>query len=126
MPKIDPRVDAYITNAADFAKPILKHLRKLVHEACPEVEETIKWSFVSFGYKGILCGLASFKHHCTFGFWKSQLVLGKKEKDDAMGSFGRLTKLSDLPGDAVTIGYLRKAMQLNYDTVGLQRTARDA
>jgi uncharacterized protein YdeI (YjbR/CyaY-like superfamily) len=124
MPKIDPRVDAYIANAADFAKPILKHLRKLVHQACPDVEETIKWSFTSFTYKGILCGLASFKNHCTFGFWKSDLVLGKEQKDGAMGSFGRLTKLSDLPSDAVITGYIKKAMKLNDEGVKVPRPAR--
>lgn len=127
MPKTDARVDAYIDKAADFAKPILKHLRKLVHQACPEVEETIKWSFVSFSYKGILCGLASFKHHCTFGFWKHDLVVGKGGKEDqAMGSFGRLTKLSDLPGDGVILGYIKKAMKLNEEGIKVPRPARAA
>jgi len=127
MPKTDPRVDAYIENAADFAKPILKHLRKLIHRACPEVEETIKWKFTSFMYKGILCGLASFKEHCTFGFWKHDLVVGKAGKgDEAMGSFGRLTKLSDLPSDSVIIGYIKKAMKLNDEGIKVPRPARAA
>jgi|SRR5436190_12831890 len=126
MPKTDPRIDAYIANATDFAKPILKHLRKLVHQACPEVEETIKWSFVSFMYKGMLCGLASFKNHCTFGFWKSKLVVGDNGKDDAMGSFGRITKLSDLPSDAVIVGYIKKAMKLNEEGIKVPRPARAA
>ena len=100
MPKTDPRVDAYIAKSSDFAKPILKHLRKLVHQGCPEVEEMIKWSFPAFVYKGILCGMAAFKEHCTFGFWKGELFLGKDEQDGAMGSFGRLTNVSQLPSDS--------------------------
>jgi len=40
--KKDPRIDAYIEKATDFAKPILRHLRKLVHAGCPDVEETVK------------------------------------------------------------------------------------
>ncbi|MGH9391961.1 MAG: DUF1801 domain-containing protein, partial [Vicinamibacteria bacterium] len=71
----DPRVDAYIENSADFAKPILRHLRKIVHDACPDVEETMKWRVPHFLYKGILCRMASFKSHCSFGFWKGDRVL---------------------------------------------------
>src|SRR5436189_6090519 len=67
MPKKDPRVDAYIAGSADFAKPILKHLRRIVHAAAPGVEETMKWSFPHFMHKGILCGMGAFKEHCTFG-----------------------------------------------------------
>ncbi|MBV9241985.1 MAG: DUF1801 domain-containing protein, partial [Acidobacteria bacterium] len=68
MPKTDPRVDAYIEKAADFAKPILVHMRKLVHQTCPEINETIKWGLPTFEYKGIVAGLAAFKAHATFGF----------------------------------------------------------
>ena len=67
----DPRIDAYIAKAANFAKPILKHLRKVVHTGCPEVEETMKWSMPHFDYKGMMCGMAAFKEHCAFGFWKA-------------------------------------------------------
>ena len=118
MAKKDPRVDAYITKSADFAKPILKHLRKLVHSACPNVEETLKWSMPSFMYQGILCGFASFKEHCTFGFWKGDLMFAgdaraKKLADEAMGHFGRMTSLADLPTDKVLLGYIKEAMRLN-------------
>src|SRR5574341_1172707 len=82
MGKKDPRVDAYIAKSEDFAKPILAHLRKLVHTACPEVEETMKWSFPHFDYKGMLCSMASFKEHCAFGFWKEQLILGTRPGSD--------------------------------------------
>ena len=83
MPKTDPRVDQYIAKSADFAKPILLHLRKIVHAACPDVEETMKWSFPHFDYRGeMMCAMAAFKEHCSFGFWKASLVLD--EKTDAI------------------------------------------
>src|SRR5437867_12877524 len=98
MGKRDPRVDAYIDKSAPIAKPILKHLRKIVHAGCPDVEETIKWQFPHFDYKGILCGMAAFKNHCALGFWKGSLIFGnKKTEEEAMGQFGRITSLADLP-----------------------------
>ncbi|MFL6514858.1 MAG: YdeI/OmpD-associated family protein [Chthoniobacterales bacterium] len=115
MGKKDPRVDAYIKNAALFAKPILKYLRKAVHTGCPEVEETIKWSMPHFDYNGIMCGMAAFKKHCAFGFWKSKLILlpnGNTSKD-AMGQFGRVRSLDDLPPEKTLIAYVRKAAELN-------------
>ena len=79
MPKQDPRIDAYIIKSADFALPVLQHLRALVHAACPDVEETMKWSFPHFLFKGeILCSMASFKQHCAFGFWKASLMKDAK------------------------------------------------
>ena len=65
MNSTDPRIDAYIEKSAEFAKPILNHIRELVHSACPQVEETMKWGFPHFLYKGILCSKASFKQHCA-------------------------------------------------------------
>jgi uncharacterized protein YdeI (YjbR/CyaY-like superfamily) len=110
----DPRIDAYIAKSAAFAKPILVRLRGIVHEACPEVTETLKWSMPSFEYEGLLCGIAAFKQHCTFGFWKHALVVGDDAKaEEAMGSFGRITSLEDLPSKAVLARYVKKAMRLN-------------
>ena len=110
----DPRIDAYIEKSADFAKPILIHLREVVHAACPEVQETLKWSSPSFEYKGLLCGMASFKQHCAFGFWKHELVTGDTGRaTEAMGSFGRITSLRDLPSKKILTGYVKKAMELN-------------
>ncbi len=110
----DKRVDAYIQKAGSFARPILKHLRALVHQACPEVEETIKWGMPSFEYKGMLCGMGAFQKHCVFGFWKHELVVGDDAKArEAMGSFGCLTKLSDLPSKARLMGLMKKAVALN-------------
>lgn len=118
MSEKDPRIDTYIARSADFAKPILNHLRALVHAACPEVEETMKWSFPHFDYKGMLCSMAAFKQHCSFGFWKGTLIFGQKKDSGlnqrvGMGQFGRITTISDLPNKKVLIGYIRKAVQLN-------------
>lgn len=110
----DPRIDAYIAKSADFAKPILKHLRKVVHAGCPEVEETMKWSMPHFDYKGMMCGMAAFKEHCVFGFWKAELILpGGNTEDTAMGGFGCIKSLADLPNEKSLIGYVKKAAALN-------------
>src|SRR5207249_2094065 len=98
MPKKDPRIDAYIAKAADFAKPILTRLRKLVHAADPEVAETMKWGMPFFEHEGLLCHMAAFKQHCAFGFWNGKLVLGRKpggRDGEGMGHFGRVTSLAD-------------------------------
>jgi uncharacterized protein YdeI (YjbR/CyaY-like superfamily) len=113
MGKEDPRIDAYIAKSAVFAQPILNHLRDLVHQGCPEVEEMLKWSMPSFVYKGLLCGMAAFKQHVTFGFWKHELVVGRAAEKEGMGQFGRLSSLKDLPADKVLLGYIRKAVALN-------------
>ena len=115
MGKKDPRVDAYIEKSAAFAKPILKYLRKVVHTGCPEVDETIKWSMPHFDYKGIMCGMAAFKEHCAFGFWKGKLILPPNNvtNKDAMGHFGCIRSLDDLPNEKTLVGYVRKAAELN-------------
>jgi uncharacterized protein YdeI (YjbR/CyaY-like superfamily) len=127
MGKRDPRVDAYITSSADFAKPILEHLRELVHAAVPEVEEDLKWRSPTFMYKGILCGMAAFKNHCVFGFWKSGLVMGDKADGAGPGDqFGRLTSLDDLPANKTLIAYIKKAARLNDDGINEVRKRPEA
>lgn len=112
--KTDPRIDAYIDNkAADFAKPILRHLRDMVHEACPDGEETIKWGMPTFMYQGkILAGMASFKAHATFGYWNDTMLQADEKNRSAMGQFGRLTSLDDLPPREALIELTRKSMAL--------------
>src|SRR4051812_48211838 len=120
MPATDSRVDDYISKSADFAKPILTYLRNVVHHACPEVRETIKWSFPNFEYAGtILCNMASFKQHCSFGFWLgSQLSdpehlfepIGEKT---SMGHLGQLRSMADVPSEEVLTRYIKEAMTLN-------------
>jgi uncharacterized protein YdeI (YjbR/CyaY-like superfamily) len=125
MPKKNPKVDVYIAEAADFAKPILKRLRKVVHAGCPAVEETIKWGFPHFVYKGNIAGMAAFQAHCSFGFWKGALIFrDKAEENEAMGQFGRITKLSDLPNEKTLIGYVQKAAELNDAGINVPRAPR--
>lgn len=127
MVKIDTRIDDYIDKAQPFAKPILAHLRALVHEANPDVEETIKWSFASFDYKGPFCSMAGFKQHVVFGFWKSDLLLdpngylgvGLSRGGEAMGNLGRITSLTDLPPDKVILDFIRQAKKLNDENIKL-------
>jgi hypothetical protein len=121
--KKDPRVDAYIAAAPDYARPILKHLRALVHRGCPEVEETMKWSFPHFDHRGIMCGLAAFKGHCAFGFWKGKLIVdpGTNRSAEAMGQFGRITELRDLPSDAAILAMVREAARLNEEGIAVPR-----
>lgn len=115
MATTDPFVDSYIDKAQDFAKPVLRHIRKLVHEACPDVVETKKWSFPHFDYKGMLCSMASFKEHMAFGFWKQSLLEADAfpAEKTAMGSFGRIKSLGDLPDDATMTKLIHDAMKLN-------------
>jgi uncharacterized protein YdeI (YjbR/CyaY-like superfamily) len=112
MPEKDPRVDAYIAKAAPFAKPILKHIRAVVHDACPPVEETIKWGAPFFLYEGILCSMAAFKQHCVLMFWKAGSVL-KPDSGDSMGKFGQLKSIDDLPSRAVLTRHIKAVMKLN-------------
>lgn len=120
----DPRVDAYIAKAQPFAQPILMHIRKLVHKACPDISETMKWSFPHFEYKGVVCSMAAFKQHCAFGFWKSaimqdpQKILQVKDRG-AMGNFDRLTSIKDIPADKIMLAYIKEAVLLNEQQVKL-------
>ena len=129
MPKNDPRVDACIAKAPDFAQPILKRIRKLVHAGCPEVEETIKWQSPSFMYKGMLCSMAAFKNHCTFGFWKHKLIFGKTGeaaggKERGMGQFGKIRNVCELPKDAIVLGWIREAARLNDEGIKVPPRAK--
>ena len=119
----DQRIDAYISKCGDFAKPILNHLRKLIHEGCPDVQETIKWGMPFFEYKGPVCNMASFKEHAVLGFWKAELMMDSEKQlkkranqgGEAMGHLGRITKLEDLPPDEVILGFIKQAVLLNIE-----------
>ena len=129
MPKKDARVDAYIASSAAFAKPILNHLRQLVHETCPAAEEAIKWKFPVFMHHGMLCSMAAFKEHCTFGFWKHALIIAsdhvsKNKVTEAMGQMGRLMSLADLPPDKLLRQYIQQAVRLNEAGVKVPRPKR--
>lgn len=118
--KRDIRVDAYIVRSADFTIPILNHLRECVHSACPSVVETIKGGCPYFDYKGMMCGMASFKQYCAFGFRKASLMKEKSlmensKSETSMGDLGKITSLKDLPSDRKLIGYIKEVMKLNDD-----------
>lgn len=117
--KRDKGIDSYIKKSKNFAKPVLNHFRELVHKNCPEVEETLKWGFPHFQYKGILCSMASFNQHCAIGFWKGSLIPELKaiEDDSAMGHLGKITSKEDLPSDKVLGTIIKKAMKLNDEGV---------
>src|SRR5512141_2556493 len=100
----DPRVDAYIAKAADFAKPILETIREAVHAALPAVTETMKWSTPFFDYKGPIAMMAAFKEHCRFGFWKGSLVTGKEGE-----AIERITSVKDLPPKKKLVELVKKA-----------------
>ena len=110
----DPRIDAYIAKSKPFAQPLLNHLRELVHKACPDVVEAIKWSRPFFEYKGVILGnMSAFNEPCSFGFWGEEIAAvlrdAKVLKPDAMGSLGRLTGMEDLPTDKEMLALLKKA-----------------
>jgi uncharacterized protein YdeI (YjbR/CyaY-like superfamily) len=133
MNPTDPRIDDYISKAAPFAQPILSHLRKLVHKACPEVKETWKWSFPHFDYNGsILCSMASFKQHSSFGFRLGPLmkdpegIIQTGNEKEAMGHFGQIKSMEDLPSDKIMIAYVKEAMALIDSGAKLPRKERAA
>lgn len=130
MPTINPLIDEYISKAEEFAKPVLLHLRKLIHSACPDVEEKIKWGFPNFEYKQqILCSMAAFKNHCAFTFWKAALMEDSNKifvisGNTSMGHFGKITSLKDLPSDAIIKSYIKEAMALNDAGIKLPKTKK--
>jgi uncharacterized protein YdeI (YjbR/CyaY-like superfamily) len=123
MRNTNPAIDAYILKSADFAQPIMIHLRELVHATCPDVEEKMKWSFPHFDYKGeMMCSMAAFKQHCVFGFWKASIIPDPQKiltpvGETAMGNFGKITRLEDLPADDILIAYIKEAKRLNDEGV---------
>lgn len=115
--EFNPKVDAYIAKSQPFAQPILSHVRELVHKACPDVEEEIKWSMPSFVLRGVILGhMAGFKQHCAVGFWGPEMraILNEdgNESLSGMGSLGKIASLKDLPSDKTLLGYYRQAAAL--------------
>jgi uncharacterized protein YdeI (YjbR/CyaY-like superfamily) len=124
MARNNPQVDAYIDKSAPFAQPILTRLREIVHASCPEVEEAIKWRAPFFVYRGILCFMSAFKHHCSFGFWNPAMrealeAAGMRAK--GMSHLGRLTTVKDLPSKAELTRLIKQAMKLNESGAKPQR-----
>ena len=114
MGRHNPKFDAYIEKAQPFARPILAHIRDAVHAGCPDVEEELKWGHPSFVYKGILCGMAAFKQHVTFGFWKASALNAEMPKaNEAAGQFGRITSVKDLPNKKALTALVKQAAALH-------------
>jgi len=113
-PNLNPKVDLYIAQAKPFAQPILHHLRALVHQACPGVQETIKWSRPFFEYQGqILGNMSAFNAHCSFGFWGQEIGTVLREakvlQEEGMGSLGKIAKIEDLPSKKHLLEWLKQA-----------------
>jgi uncharacterized protein YdeI (YjbR/CyaY-like superfamily) len=114
----DPRVDAYLEKAAPFAKPILEQFRAVVHEACPDVEETIRWSVPSFSHQGMLCNMAAFKAHCRIVFAKEPLIRGAAE------AFGKVEDLQGLPPRKKLLEMVKQAAKLNEAGTRIPKTTQ--
>jgi uncharacterized protein YdeI (YjbR/CyaY-like superfamily) len=117
MPKKNPAFDKYIAKSAEFARPILEKIRRLFHEACPDIEETIKWGRPHFDHKGVVGGMAAFKEHASFGFWKGELLSDPHNLFSGVGNtsvhMAKITNVSELPSDKVLLAYIREAVALN-------------
>ena len=131
MKHTDIRIDNYIAQSAPFAQPILTHLRELIHKTCSDVEETMKWSFPHFSYRGqILCSMASFKQHCAFSFWKAALMKDQQlietaQSEVAMGHLGRIESIKDLPSNKVLSAYIKEAMALNEQGIKVPKPKKE-
>jgi uncharacterized protein YdeI (YjbR/CyaY-like superfamily) len=127
--KTNPAVDAYIRKAAPFARPILEKIRALFHGACPDIDETMKWSFPHFEFCGIVGSMAAFKQHATFGFWKASLMKDPHGLLRAVGetpmSRAQFTDVSELPPDAVLQEYIREAVALNEQGVKVEKPKKE-
>ncbi|WP_018341962.1 YdeI/OmpD-associated family protein [Cytophaga aurantiaca] len=112
-------VDEYIAKMADFAKPILTHLREIIHSTCPDVEENIKWGIPHYSYKGDhLVMMAGFKQHCSFNLYKAELMKDKAIQESVLAGkkFGFMDKIKDvseLPAKKILVAYIKEAMELN-------------
>ena len=132
LKNIDPKVTEYIENSADFARPILDHLRELIHRNCPDVVESIKWAIPHFDYKDdFMCVLASAKNHCSLTFIKSEFMsdprfAGGKKVKPGQRFMSRITCMTELPSDEELTGFVKQAMDLNERGVKLDKTAKAA
>ena len=109
----EPRIDAYIASAQPFARPILEKVRERVHAVVPDIEEAMKWSAPGFTLEGkILLMMAAFKAHAALNFWRGQEIGDTSPKAGAMGQFGRLMSLGDLPPDKELDSLIREAAAL--------------
>lgn len=126
MKNLNNRVTEYILKSPDFARPILEYLRELVHEACPDVEESIKWQWPHYGYKGMMVSTAAFKAHVSINFWKAEIMADphkilKPVGSGAMGNFGAVTSFNDLPPRDQLLELVREAVRLNEEGINVEK-----
>jgi len=125
MPQRDARVDAYIAKAAPFAQPLLTWMRDTTHGACAELEEDIKWGMPFFVYQGKpLAHMAAFKQHCAFGLWRGRDVVDNGKEGEAMGQFGRIVTLADLPGAREFKALIKAAVAKNEAEAAAPKVAK--
>jgi uncharacterized protein YdeI (YjbR/CyaY-like superfamily) len=109
----EPRIDAYIAKAQPFAQPVLEKVRERVHAVLPDVEEAMKWSMPAYTLGGkIILITAAFKGHLALNFWRGQELRGEQSKADAMGQFGKIKSLDDLPPEKDLDRLISKAAEL--------------
>jgi hypothetical protein len=128
MPTTDSRIDVYIRKAQPFAHDILREIRDIVHDACPDAEETMKWSFPHFDYKGVFCSMAAFKAHATFGFWKQQLLSERLAPGDrrALAGLDRIVSRDALPSRKTLVRIVKAAARMNDEGLKVVRPDRPA
>lgn len=129
MGKREPRVDTYIATSAGFAQPILTYFRDVVHAACPDVVERIKWGAPTFERKKILCGMAAFKAHCRIGFWNLSQAARAGAGLDGGGItawFPNVTSMKDLPSKPMLMRLVKEAAALDEQGVRPPRPTRPA
>jgi uncharacterized protein YdeI (YjbR/CyaY-like superfamily) len=128
MAKLNPKVTEYIAKSADFAKPILNHLRELIHSTCSDAEEDIKWGTPHYGYKGDhLCMMAGFKNHCSFSLYKAEMMKDKAILDSVkagkkFGYMDKVKSLDELPAKKILIAYIKEAMVINESGIKKAKT----
>jgi uncharacterized protein YdeI (YjbR/CyaY-like superfamily) len=131
MAQFNPEVDEYIAKSAEFAKPILEHLREIIHDTCPDVQEVVKWGYPHFDYKDdMMCILGSFKSHCSFSLYKAELMSDPKiiesvKAGKRMGYMDKVKSLSELPSKEVLVAYVQEAMVLNEKGIKKERPKSD-
>lgn len=109
----EPRIDAYIAKAQPFARPILEKVRERVHAVVPDIEEAVKWSMPAYTLDGkIVVITPAFKGHAALNFWRGQELRGDQANPDAMGQFGKLRAVGDLPPDGELDRLIREAAEL--------------
>ncbi len=113
-----PEIDAYIAESSPFARPILEKIRDAFHKADPQIEETIKWGVPHFDHNGIVGGMAAFKQHVSWGFWKASLMREQAALRE------KVTDVSDLPPEKQLLALIREAVQLNEEGVKIARAPR--